>query len=137
MDGAFLKEKLQMLNIQFVELAKKLEITPQSLNNRFKSKDITLDFICELSKLVNKNAYYFIKGSENEKYFTIDESVLKNDITTENSNVISDKIRLLEEQNDLLKESKEQSQEIIKLYKEKINTLENLLNGNADKSKTA
>jgi transcriptional regulator with XRE-family HTH domain len=124
MDGAFLKEKLQMLNIQFVELAKKLEITPQSLNNRFKSKDITLDFICELSTLLNKNAYYFIKGSENEKYFSLDESALKNDIPTENSNAISEKIRLLEEQNNLLKEGKEQSQELIALYKEKINSYE-------------
>jgi len=59
------------------------------------------------------------------------------EIPTTNAIEVSEKIKLLEEQNDLLKESKEQSQEIIKLYKEKINTLEDLLNGNADKSKTA
>ncbi|MBA0884944.1 hypothetical protein [Flavobacterium undicola] len=47
------------------------------------------------------------------------------------------KIQLLEEQNELLRETKEQSQEIIALYKEKINRLENLLGGNADKSQTA
>ncbi len=59
------------------------------------------------------------------------------EIPTINTIEFSDKIRLLEEQNKLLKESKEQSQEIITLYKEKINTLENKLNGNADKSRTA
>lgn len=124
MDGNFIKEKLQLIDIQFVELSKKLGITPQSLNSRLKTKDITIAFLIELCEAINKSPYYFIKGSEYEKNFTLDESVLKSDIPTEKSNVISDKIQLLEEQNNLLKESKEQSQEIIALYKEKIKAYE-------------
>lgn len=126
MDGNFIKEKLQLIDIQFVELSKKLGITPQSLNSRLKTKDITLGFLIELCAIVNKSPYYFIKGSEYEKYFTLDESVLKNDVPSENSNAISDKIKLLEEQNNLLRENKEQSQEIINLYKEKIKVYEQM-----------
>jgi transcriptional regulator with XRE-family HTH domain len=126
MDGNFIKEKLQLIDIQFVELSKKLGITPQSLNSRLKTKDITISFLIELCEAINKSPYYFIKGSEYEKYFTLDESVLKNDIPTENSNAISDKIKILEEQNNLLRENKEQSHEIINLYKEKIKTYEQM-----------
>lgn len=137
MNGNFLKEKLQLIDIQLVDLSKKLNITPQSLNSRFKTKDVTISFLIELCEAVKKSPYYFLKGSEYEKYFVLDDSVLKSDVLVENSNVIAEKIQLLEEQNQLLKDNKEQLQEIVVLYKEKIKNLENIISGNSDKSQTA
>ncbi|RKR11099.1 hypothetical protein C8C83_2797 [Flavobacterium sp. 90] len=137
MTGNFLKEKLQLLDIQLVDLSKNLQITPQSLNSRFKTKDVTISFLIELCEAVKKSPYYFLKGSEYEKYFVLNDSVLKSDVPTENSNVISEKVKLLEEQNQLLKDSKEQLQEMIILYKEKIKNLENNTTGNSDRSHIA
>lgn len=59
------------------------------------------------------------------------------EIPTENAVNLIEKMKLLEEQNQLLKDNKEQMQEVISLYKEKIQTLENLLNVSTEKSRTA
>lgn len=137
MTGNFLKEKLQLIDIQLVDLSKNLKITPQSLNSRFKTKDVTISFLIEICAAIKKSPYYFLKGSEYEKYFVLDDSIIKSDVLTEESNVIAEKIKLLEEQNQLLKDNKDQMQEIIKLYKEKIKSLENSISGNSDQAQTA
>lgn len=59
------------------------------------------------------------------------------EIPTENALNLVEKMKLLEEQNEILKDSKEQLQEIILLYKEKIKNLENTINGNSDQAQTA
>ncbi|MCV9934439.1 hypothetical protein OIU80_19335 [Flavobacterium sp. LS1R47] len=134
MNGNFLKEKLQLIDVQFVELSKILKITPQSLNSRFKTKDVTISFLIELCEAVKKSPYYFIKGSEYERYFTLDESVLKEDVPVEGATAISDKIRLLEEQNDLLKENLNLYKDRCEIYKDEIAELR----GNTpDRSQTA
>lgn len=134
MNGNFLKEKLQLIDVQFVELSKILKITPQSLNSRFKTKDVTISFLIELCEAVNKSPYYFIKGSEYERYFTLDESILKEDVPVEGATAISDKIRLLEEQNDLLKENLNLYKDRCEIYKDEIAELR----GNTpDRSQTA
>ncbi|MEZ0006947.1 transcriptional regulator with XRE-family HTH domain [Flavobacterium sp. 28YEA47A] len=69
MDGKILKKKLQSLDIQMNEIAKRLNISPQNLQNRFKSKEITLDFLIEVSKAVNVSVYYFIKDTIYENEF--------------------------------------------------------------------
>ncbi|MCV9929075.1 hypothetical protein OIU83_15525 [Flavobacterium sp. LS1R49] len=134
MNGDFLKEKLQLLDVQFVELSKKLKITPQSLNSRFKTKDVTISFLIELCEAVKKSPYYFIKGSEYESYFTLDERVLKEDIPVEGTTAISDKIRLLEEQNDLLKENLNLYKDRCEIYKSEIAELRGT---SPDRSQTA
>ncbi|MFH7013108.1 hypothetical protein ACHRV5_14670 [Flavobacterium sp. FlaQc-52] len=132
MDGGFLKEKLQLIDTQFVELSKKLNITPQSLNSRFKTKDVTLSFLVEICAAVNKSPYYFIKGSQYEKYFALDENVVRSDVPTEVTNVISDKMKLLEEQNELLKENLSLIKDRCEMYKNEITELRG-----TDKSQTA
>lgn len=134
MNGNFLKEKLQLIDIQFVELSKTLKITPQSLNSRFKTKDVTISFLIELCEAVKKSPYYFIKGSEYERYFTLDESVLKEDVPIEGATAISDKIRLLEEQNDLLKENLALYKDRCQIYKSEIAELRGT---SPDRSQTA
>lgn len=78
MDGKILKRKLQLLEIQMTEVAKRLDISPQNLQNRFKSKEITLDFLIEVSKAVNISVYYFIKGTVYENaFFQTDNSTVR------------------------------------------------------------
>ncbi|OJX49584.1 MULTISPECIES: helix-turn-helix domain-containing protein [Flavobacterium] len=76
MDGKILKKKLQSLDIQMTEVAKRLNISPQNLQNRFKSKEITLDFLIEVSKAVNASVYYFIKGTAYENEFLQPDNVI-------------------------------------------------------------
>lgn len=76
MDGKILKKKLQSLDIQMTEVAKRLNISPQNLQNRFKSKEITLDFLIEVSKAVNTSVYYFIKGTAYENEFLQPDNVI-------------------------------------------------------------
>jgi hypothetical protein len=134
MNGNFLKEKLQIIDTQFVELSRILNITPQSLNSRFKTKDITLSFLIELCAAVKKSPYYFIKGSEYEKYFTLDENVVRSDIPVEATTAIADKIKLLEEQNELLKENFNLLKERCEMYKNEIAELKGIP---PDRSQTA
>jgi transcriptional regulator with XRE-family HTH domain len=74
MNGSILKEKLQLIDIQFVELSKKLNISPQSLQSRLKSKDISISFLVEICRAINKSPYYFLKGTEYESYFKLEET---------------------------------------------------------------
>jgi hypothetical protein len=134
MNGSFLKEKLQIIDTQFVELSKILNITPQSLNSRFKTKDVTLSFLIELCAAVKKSPYYFLKGSEYEKYFTLDENVVRSDIPVEATTAIADKIKLLEEQNELLKENFNLLKERCEMYKNEIAELKGIP---PDRSQTA
>lgn len=76
MDGKILKKKLQSLDIQMNEIAKRLNISPQNLQNRFKSKEITLDFLIEVSKAVNVSVYYFIKDTVYENEFLQPDNVI-------------------------------------------------------------
>lgn len=121
MNGNILKEKLQMIDIQFVELSKKLNISPQSFNSRLKTKDVTVSFLIEICDAINKSPYYFIKGTEYEKYFVSEENSLKL-VNKESPN------ELLEAKN-----------EIIELLKRDIQRLQNEVSElkGLDKSRTA
>lgn len=100
MDGKILKKKLQLLDIQMTEIAKRLDISPQNLQNRFKSKEITLDFLIEVSKAVNVSVYYFIKDTiyENE-FFQPENLTLKepeSELWPNRSNIVDAKNQTIE-----------------------------------------
>ncbi|MDL2143553.1 helix-turn-helix domain-containing protein [Flavobacterium tructae] len=109
------------------DFARFLEIKPQTLASWYSRSTFDLDIL--YAKCNNISADFLITG-EGEMFRGIE-------LPAENTKNLVDKLRLLEEQNQLLKEGKEQLQEIIVLYKEKIQTLENLLNIRTDKSRTA
>ncbi|WP_374173908.1 helix-turn-helix domain-containing protein [Flavobacterium tructae] len=109
------------------DFARFLEIKPQTLASWYSRSTFDLNIL--YAKCNNISADFLITG-EGEMFRGIE-------LPTENAENLVDKLRLLEEQNQLLKEGKEQLQEIIILYKEKIQTLENLLNTSTDKSRTA
>ena len=81
------------------------------------------------NKFVDLNLRWFLLG-KGEMFSGIE-------IPAENAENLIEKMKLLEEQNELLKDSKEQLQEIVVLYKEKIKNLENVINGNSDRSHIA
>lgn len=109
------------------DFARFLEIKPQTLASWYSRNTFDIELL--YSKCVEINPDWLLSGKG--------EMLRKNEISAGRTNDLVEKIRLLEEQNELLRESRDQSQEIITLYKEKINRLENLLGGNADKSQTA
>lgn len=75
MEGKILKEKLKSLDISMKDLAVKLSLSPQSLQNRLKAKEITLDFLIEIAKSINESVYFFIKGTQYEKDFIFPENL--------------------------------------------------------------
>jgi len=72
MDGNILREKLQSVGLQMIEIAKKLDISPQNLQSKLKSKDITLSFLVDLSVAINKSPYYLVSGTKYAKFFNAD-----------------------------------------------------------------
>ena len=69
MNGEHLRKKLVEQSVDFMAVAKELGISPQSLQNRLKAKDVKISFIVELAKAINKSVYYFIQGSGLEQAF--------------------------------------------------------------------
>ena len=106
MNGSILKEKLQLIDIQFVELSKKLNISPQSLNSRLKTKDVTVSFLIELCEAIKKSPYYFLKGTEYEKYFVSEENTMRGETKEEKPN------ELLETKNELIQLLKQENQRL-------------------------
>ncbi|OXE99992.1 bacteriophage CI repressor-like protein [Flavobacterium araucananum] len=109
------------------DFARFLEIKPQTLASWYSRGTFDIDIL--YAKCNNISADFLLTGN-GEMFRGIE-------IPTENAKNLVEKMRLLEEQNQLLREGKEQLQEIIVLYKEKIQNLENLLNVNTEKSRTA
>ena len=110
MNGKFLKEKLQKSDVQFVELAKKLNISPQNLYNKFKSKDLSLSFLVDVSLALNKSIYFLMSGSGRENLFLPEDSDLG---TSEPRDFPYKDVLLIETQKELLE-----------AYREKIAMLE-------------
>lgn len=100
MDGKILKRKLQSLDIHLTEIAKRLNISPQNLQNRLRSKEITLDFLIEISKAVNTSVYYFIKGTSYEKDFIKPDNLVLNEPNTDflpiSNNIVEAKDQTIE-----------------------------------------
>lgn len=61
MDGFSLKNKIIPLDDSLANTARKLEMTPQSLDNMLKTKDIKSGIIERLAKLYNKPISYFFE----------------------------------------------------------------------------
>lgn len=109
------------------DFARFLEIKPQTLASWYSRSTFDIDIL--YTKCNNISADFLLTGN-GEMFRGIE-------IPAENAKNLLDKMQLLEEQNQLLREGKEQLQEIIVLYKEKIQNLENLISGSSDKSRTA
>ena len=68
MTGEDLRPYLSHIDVSFAEVARKLGISDQSLNNIFRTKDIKTGLIERLSKAYNLPVSYFYGGDvENER----------------------------------------------------------------------
>jgi phage repressor protein C with HTH and peptisase S24 domain len=55
--GSELKQKLEFEGVEFADLARKLEMSPQNLQNKFRSKDVKFDFLKRVAIAINKSVY--------------------------------------------------------------------------------
>ena len=115
MNGIILKEKLQAIeDVQLVEVSKKLQISPQGLQNRFKSKDVSLDFIIQLAEAVNKSVYYFIEDTEYEKYFNGGYDYPFMSLQEEKATYNTDREKLLQAKDDIIALLKKENEALTK-----------------------
>lgn len=61
MNGEFIRQKIKDAGFQLVDVAKKLNISPQNLESKLKTNDVKVNFLIEISNSINKSIYYFLK----------------------------------------------------------------------------
>ncbi len=84
MTGEYIRTKIITSGYQQVEVAQKLGISPQSLENRLKAKDVKVSFLLEVAKAINKTIYYFFSDF-------LDENFLKKDQNDSSSSYVNEK----------------------------------------------
>lgn len=57
MSGQEIRDLLLDNDIVLADLAKKLGISPQALNSKLNAKNISVEFVEDISKAINKNVY--------------------------------------------------------------------------------
>lgn len=79
MNGDFLRKKIENTGFQLVDIAEKLNISPQDLQSKLKAKDVKVSFLQNLAQAINKNVYFFLDDDEKTKDVE--------NVTEENSNI--------------------------------------------------
>lgn len=64
MNGDFLRKKIDDAGFQLVDVANYLNISPQALQSKLRSKDIGVSFLIDIANAINKNVYYFFEANE-------------------------------------------------------------------------
>jgi transcriptional regulator with XRE-family HTH domain len=82
--GAEVKYKLKEGGYSLTNIALAMGITPQNLQSKLKSKDIKIEFLQTLAKVINKTVYFFIESREKNVELNVEPIVEVND-----KNVIS------------------------------------------------
>lgn len=71
MDGNFIRQKIEESDLQLNEVAIRLGISPQNLQNKLKSQDIKVSFLREIAEAINKSVYFFFEETKSEKNLII------------------------------------------------------------------
>ena len=61
MTGKDIRQKIEKSGVAYADLAKRLDVSPQTLNSRLKAHDLKLSFIEEVARAINKPLYYFFQ----------------------------------------------------------------------------
>ena len=96
MTGNELRYKLKESGVPFNELSERLGISPQHLQSKLKSKNITLEFLIDVAKAINKSIYYFLPDNKQDAHLNAHPSAHLNHKTS------------LNQENDLLNDVKEE-----------------------------
>ncbi len=67
MDGKFLKGKIKALGVSFSDVARELGMSPQHLNNVFRSPNIKVGLLKRIAEVVNVNITYFFADEPSNK----------------------------------------------------------------------
>lgn len=120
MNGDFLRKKIELSGFQLVEVAKNMNITPQDLQSKLKSKDVKISFLEKLASSINKDVYYFFEDSiktkstdivNQENYYDADDKFRR---VSDMQNLLSDKFvnedfkTVIQAQKNVIDELKEQ-----------------------------
>ena len=60
MTGKILRNKLKTLDIPLREIATRLKISDQNLQNKLNAKDVKVSFLIELARCLEKDVCFFI-----------------------------------------------------------------------------
>ncbi len=66
MTGEFVKKKLENAGYQLNTVAEIINVSPQNLHSKLKTKDIRVSFLVELAKAINKPIDYFFDDYKND-----------------------------------------------------------------------
>ncbi|WP_376777154.1 helix-turn-helix transcriptional regulator [Flavobacterium covae] len=94
MNGDFLRKKIELSGFQLADVARSMNITPQNLQSKLKSKDIKVSFLEELAQSINKTVYYFFEIEEKTKDV--------NNVTNLNSNKNGNNFNTKQKVNEML-----------------------------------
>lgn len=94
MNGDFLRKKIESSGFQLADVARGMNITPQNLQSKLKSKDIKVSFLEELAQSINKTVYYFFEIEEKTKDV--------NNVTNLNSNKNGNNFNTKQKVNEML-----------------------------------
>ena len=77
MSGNFVKEKIERAGIPLAEVARSMNITPQTLNERLNVHDIKVGVLSDIARALGKSIYFFFDESEDIKESTKREPVAR------------------------------------------------------------
>lgn len=98
MEGKVLKRKIAELNVTQLDLANKLEVTPQSLSSILHAKDVRSGTIERIAKVLNVPVcFFFGDETKNNAVASGDKSVAAiNSSVTSSADVLEERVRSLE-----------------------------------------
>ncbi|HHU47259.1 MAG TPA: hypothetical protein GXZ40_05100 [Bacteroidales bacterium] len=100
MTGKILRNKLKTLDIPLREIATRLKISDQNLQNKLNAKDVKVSFLIELARCLEKDVCFFI-DEDCPDFEEVNEDELGYYVLEATENVLSEKdkdrrIRMLE-----------------------------------------
>lgn len=132
MNGDLIKKKIKFLGYSLAEVARKLEISPQNLNKKLKAKKISMDFIMDISKLLNVEPTYFLNDDEKDPERTNNVRSYQYGKKNKSSQIVgsqvmneSKKLSYLEVENEYLKQKLEDRDKMIRLLEDQVEYLKN------------
>lgn len=64
MTGEYVKKKIENAGFQLNTVAELINVSPQNLHSKLKTKDVRVSLLLDLAKAINKSVYYFFEDSD-------------------------------------------------------------------------
>ncbi|MCD8211051.1 MAG: helix-turn-helix domain-containing protein [Prevotella sp.] len=126
MDGKALKQKLKQTGISFAEIARKLNVNPQSLTSIFNGIDVKSGTIEKLSAILKIPIRYFYEDYDGDMITPIDLTQAEKANPNIAGTVTPERVKILTKEIEFLKKTIEQN-EILLREKDRVIGLYNLM----------